>query len=83
MEVYHGIVLKWSFSLAFGIPVLINSSTLFGFSPVHDKALVPYIPRNPFEDPAMRGRISEISLEEADRITCQAGMLKICNFFFL
>lgn len=33
------------------------------------KALVPYVSRNPMDDPSMRGRIHEISEEEAGRIS--------------
>ncbi|VDD96583.1 unnamed protein product [Enterobius vermicularis] len=35
---------------------------------ISNRALVPYVPRNPMDDPSMRGRINEITEEEAGKI---------------
>uniref|UniRef100_A0A0N5ANE4 Uncharacterized protein n=1 Tax=Syphacia muris TaxID=451379 RepID=A0A0N5ANE4_9BILA len=56
-KVHLSEVLKEYINTAREKPIIIPS--------ISDKALVPYIPRNPLDDPTMRGRIKEISEEEA------------------
>lgn len=53
-------------------------SIFAGFYSISNRALVPYVPRNPMDDPSMRGRINEITEEEAGKI-----LSKSCARLFL